>query len=141
MWAWSSDLCAADLRLPIPGWNVEMDGDLEAYHHDSVHANTLSKHTIGNLLVHDIFGHHQVLTMARRNIADLDAVPESQWDAGDYIRRVYGVFPNFQISGIRGGHFLISQILPGPTPTTSTTIQTILTRSEEPTSELPSLMR
>src|SRR3546814_16400619 len=65
--------------------------------------------------------------MARRNIADLDAVPESQWDAGDYIRRVYGVFPNFQISGIRGGHFLISQILPGPTPTTSTTIQTILT--------------
>src|SRR3546814_8787597 len=104
-----------------------MDCYLEAYHHDSVHANTLSKHTIGNLLVHDIFGHHQVLTMARRNIADLDAVPESQWDAGDYIRRVYGVFPNFQISGIRGGHFLISQILPGPTPTTSTTIQTILT--------------
>src|SRR3546814_9864143 len=82
--------------------------------------------------------------MARRNIADLDAVPESQWDAGDYIRRVYGVFPNFQISGIRGGHFLISQILPGPTPTTSTTIQTILTgkkRSEEHTSELQSLMR
>src|SRR3546814_6184359 len=64
--------------LPGPGWKVTMDGYLEAYHHDSVHANTLSKHTIGNLLVHDIFGHHQVLTMARRNIADLDAVPESQ---------------------------------------------------------------
>src|SRR3546814_5215085 len=79
--------------------------------------------------------------MARRNIADLDAVPESQWDAGDYIRRVYGVFPNFQISGIRGGHFLISQILPGPTPTTSTTIQTMWSRSEEHTSELQSLMR
>src|SRR3546814_19443079 len=73
--------------------------------------------------------------MARRNIADLDAVPESQWDAGDYIRRVYGVFPNFQISGIRGGHFLISQILPGPTPTTSTTIQTILTGKKPVTEE------
>src|SRR3546814_9686526 len=81
---WSSDVCSSDLGLhlfeqrllPGPGWKVTMDGYLEAYHHDSVHANTLSKHTIGNLLVHDIFGHHQVLTMARRNIADLDAVPE-----------------------------------------------------------------
>src|SRR3546814_16905942 len=105
-----------------------MDGYLEAYHHDSVHANTLSKHTIGNLLVHDIFGHHPVLTMARRNIAALDAVPAAQWDAGDYIRRVSGVFPTFQISGIRGGHFLIRQILPGPTPATSTTNPPIFTR-------------
>src|SRR3546814_16284928 len=80
-----------DTLFPYTTLFRSMDGYLEAYHHDSVHANTLSKHTIGNLLVHDIFGHHQVLTMARRNIADLDAVPESQWDAGDYIRRVYGV--------------------------------------------------
>src|SRR3546814_12774398 len=73
--------------------------------------------------------------MALRNIADLDAVPESQLDAGDYIRRVYGVFPNFQISGIRGGHFLNSQILPGPTPTTSTTNQPILTGKQLVTEE------
>src|SRR3546814_8206993 len=60
---WSSDVCSSDLHLfeqrllPGPGWKVTMYGYLEAYHHDSVHANTLSKHTIGNLLVHDIFGH------------------------------------------------------------------------------------
>src|SRR3546814_2734034 len=48
---------------------------------------------------------------------------------------IYGVFPKSQNAGIRGGHFLISRILPGPTPTTSTTIQTILTGKKPVTEE------
>jgi phenylpropionate dioxygenase-like ring-hydroxylating dioxygenase large terminal subunit len=118
--------------LPGPGWKVTMDGYLEAYHHDNVHANTLSKHTIGNLLVHDLFGRHQLLTMARRNLPELETLPPSEWDAGDYIRQIHCTFPNFQLSGIRGGHCLVSQIFPGLTPSESVTIQTILS-AEKPT--------
>ncbi len=121
--------------LPGPGWKVTMDGYLEAYHHDSVHANTLSKHTIGNLLVHDVYGHHQVLTMARRNLPELQSKPECEWEAASYIRRIYCIFPNFQLSGIRGGHCLVSQIFPGPTPTDSVTIQTILSAKKPETPE------
>jgi nitrite reductase/ring-hydroxylating ferredoxin subunit len=120
--------------IASPGWKVTMDGYLEAYHHDTVHADTLSKHTIGNLLVHDIHGHHQILTMARRNLTELVELPESKWQASNYLRRIYCVFPNFQVSGIVGGYFLISQILPGDCATRSVTIQTILT-GKKPESE------
>jgi phenylpropionate dioxygenase-like ring-hydroxylating dioxygenase large terminal subunit len=118
-----------------PGWKVAMDGYLEAYHHDSVHANTLSKHTIGNLLVHDVFGHHQILTMGRRNLGELLDKPESEWDAAAYIRRIHCIFPNFQLSGIRGGYCLVSQIQPGTTPEESITIQTILASKKPETEE------
>jgi phenylpropionate dioxygenase-like ring-hydroxylating dioxygenase large terminal subunit len=121
--------------LPGPGWKVTMDGYLEAYHHDTVHANTLSKHTIGNVLVHDIYGHHQVLTMARRNLTELETLPETEWQASNYIRQVHCIFPNFQLSGIRGGHCLISQIFPGPTADCSLTTQTILSAHKPETAE------
>lgn len=120
----------AQRTIPSPGWKVTMDGYLEAYHHDTVHANTLSKHTIGNLLVHDIHGHHQILTMARRNLPELAEKPEKDWDAINYLRRIYCIFPNFQISGIVGGYFLVSQILPGDNARQAVTIQTILTATE-----------
>jgi len=125
----------AQRTIPSPGWKVTMDGYLEAYHHDTVHANTLSKHTIGNLLVHDIHGHHQILTMARRNLPDLAVLPEAEWNAINYLRRIYCIFPNFQISGIVGGYFLVSQILPDASPMRSVTIQTILTAREPVTPE------
>jgi hypothetical protein len=112
-----------------------MDGYLEAYHHDTVHANTLSKHTIGNLLVHDVHGPHQILTMARRNLPDLAQMPEAEWDAMQYLRRIYCIFPNFQVSGILGGYFLVSQILPGASASASVTIQTILTAHEPKTEQ------
>lgn len=121
--------------LPGPGWKVTMDGYLEAYHHDTVHANTLSRHTIGNLLVHDIHGHHQVLTMARRNLPELETLPEAEWNADKYIRQVHAIFPNFQVSGIVGGHCLVSQIFPGRTPTESVTVQSILIARDPATAE------
>lgn len=125
----------AQRTIASPGWKVTMDGYLEAYHHDTVHANTLSKHTIGNLMVHDLFGHHQILTMARRNLPVLADLPESEWDAMSHLRRIYCIFPNFQISGIIGGHFLVSQILPGPSATESVTIQTILSAHKPETAD------
>lgn len=125
----------AQRSIKSPGWKVTMDGYLEAYHHDTVHANTLSKHTIGNLLVHDVHGHHQILTMARRNLPELEQLPESEWSALDYLRRIYCVFPNFQISGIVGGYFLVSQILPGQTAKEGITVQTILTAKKPETDE------
>ena len=121
--------------IPGPGWKVTMDGYLEAYHHDSVHANTLAKHTIGNLCVHVTFGPHQRLVMGRLNLAELNDIPEADWDAQAYIRLIHSIFPNFSISGIRGGHCLVSQILPGDDAKQTLTIQTILSASKPDTPE------
>ena len=122
-------------ELAGPGWKPTMDGYLEVYHHDSVHRTTVGRHTIGNLLVHDVFGPHQRLTFGRRNLPELETLPEPEWRADNYIRIIHSVFPNLSISGIVGGHCLVSQIFPGPTHETTTTRQTVLCSTDEQTPE------
>ena len=121
--------------LPGPGWKATLDGYLEVYHHDSVHRSTVGQYTIGNLLVHDIYGHHQRLTFGRRNLPDLETLPECDWQPDDYIRIIHSVFPNLSISGIVGGHCLVSQVFPGATHETTTTRQTVLCSTGEQTEE------
>jgi phenylpropionate dioxygenase-like ring-hydroxylating dioxygenase large terminal subunit len=122
-------------EIPGPGWKVTMDGYLEAYHHDQVHAKTLALHTIGNLLVHDTYGPHQRLVMARKNLGELGAQPETAWDAQSHLRLIHSIFPNMSISGILGDHCLVSQILPGDNPQETITRQTILSAKEPLTAE------
>ena len=121
--------------LAGPGWKATLDGYLEVYHHDSVHRSTVGQHTIGNLLVHDIFGPHQRLTFGRRNLPELETLPEPDWQPDNYIRIIHSVFPNLSISGIVGGHCLVSQVFPGSTHETTTTRQTVLCSTGEQTDE------
>ena len=122
-------------ELDGPGWKATLDGYLEVYHHDSVHRSTVGQYTIGNLLVHDVYGPHQRLTFGRRNLPELESLPESEWRPDDYIRIIHSVFPNLSISGIVGGHCLVSQIFPGPTHETTVTRQTVLCSTAEQTDE------
>ena len=133
-------------ELEGPGWKVALDGYLEAYHHNSLHGRTVGKHTVGNLLVLDTWGPHQRLTFGRKSLAELLDKPETEWDAEKHIRLIHNCFPNTSISGILGDHCLLSQVFPGPTPTTTLTRQTVLvakppqTESEHAASELFSAM-
>lgn len=120
-------------EIPGPGWKVTMDGYLEAYHHDQVHATTLALHTIGNLLVHDTYGPHQRLVMGRKNLGDLDGLPESEWNAPEKLRLIHSIFPNMSISGILGDHCLVSQIRPAENPRETITRQTILSAKKPET--------
>jgi phenylpropionate dioxygenase-like ring-hydroxylating dioxygenase large terminal subunit len=112
--------------LQGPGWKATLDGYLEVYHHDTVHGKTVGQHTIGNLLVHDTYGPHQRLTFGRKTLKDLDPEDGHDWDGNQYIRIIHSVFPNLSISGIIGGHCLVSQIFPGETPDCTVTRQTLL---------------
>jgi len=122
-------------EIPGPGWKVTWDGYLEAYHHNTVHANTLAKHTIGNLMLHDTYGPHQRLTMGRRTLGSLSDIPESQWDPQTHLRLIHSVFPNVSVSGILGDHCLVSQLFPGPTPDRTITRQSVLAAREPVTQE------
>ena len=119
--------------LPGSGWKATIDGYLEVYHHDTVHGRTVGKHTVGNLLVHDTYGPHQRLTFGRKNLNELDHMEGDDWDANQYIRIIHSVFPNLSISGIVGGHCLISQVFPGETADTTITRQTLLCATEPET--------
>lgn len=116
--------------LPGPGWKVTIDGYLEVYHHDTVHGKTVGKHTVGNLLVHDTYGPHQRLTFGRKSLSELDQEEGDGWDGNQYIRIVHSVFPNLSISGIVGGHCLVSQVFPGDSPSSTVTRQTLLCASK-----------
>ena len=119
--------------LNSPGWKATFDGYLEVYHHDTVHGKTVGKHTVGNLLVHDTYGPHQRLTFGRKNLEDLDKEKGDDWDGSQYIRIIHSVFPNLSISGIIGGHCLVSQVFPGDSPDSTITRQTLLCASRPET--------
>ncbi|NDZ17730.1 hypothetical protein C7T35_32040 [Variovorax sp. WS11] len=121
-------------ELDGPGWKVAWDGYLESYHHTTVHPLTVGRYTIGNLTLHDTFGPHQRIVFARRTLEALKVTPEAEWDAEAHIRRIHLVFPNLAISGVIGGHCLVSQMFPGATPSSSVTRQTILC-AHAPTSD------
>ena len=113
-----------------------MDGYLEAYHHNQLHGDTVGKHTVGNLLVLDTYGPHQRLTFGRKSLSELVDKPEEEWlDPMDHIRLIHSGFPNLSISGVLGGHCLVSQIFPTSSPDSTITRQTILSAKEPKTKE------
>lgn len=120
--------------LPGPGWKVTMDGYLEVYHHNQLHTGTVGQMTVGNLLVLDHWGPHQRLTFGRRSLGELASQPKSDWQPDAHVRLIHSCFPNLSISGILGGHCLVSQIFPGPEPDTTITVQTVLA-AHAPTDE------
>lgn len=122
-------------EIPGPGWKVAWDGYLEAYHHNTVHVNTVGRFTIGNLSLHDTYGPHQRIVFGRRTLSELMDLPEEQWEPEKHIRRIHLGFPNLAISGVLGDHCLVSQVFPGPTPDTTTTRQSVLAAREPVTPE------
>ena len=124
----------AQRDIPGPGWKAAWDGYLESYHHNTVHGATVGRYTIGNLMLHDVYGPHQRLVFGRRTLSELDGVPETQWDCEKHMRRIHIGFPNLAISGVVGDHCLVSQLFPGPTPDTTVTRQTVLAAREPVTS-------
>ena len=118
------------------GWKATLDGYLEVYHHDSVHGKTVGPYTVGNLLVHDTWGTHQRMVIARKDITELNDIAPENWEAPEsYIRVVHSVFPNLSISAILGGQCLIGFVYPGETSTTTVTRQLILSAEAPETDE------
>jgi phenylpropionate dioxygenase-like ring-hydroxylating dioxygenase large terminal subunit len=109
-----------------PGWKVAWDGYLEAYHHNTLHANTVGKYTIGNLMLQDVYGPHQRITFGRRTLKEMLAQDESEWEPEKHLRMIHSVFPNVSISGVLGDHCLVSQVFPGPTMDRTITRQLVL---------------
>ncbi len=126
----------AQRELDGPGWKVTWDGYMESYHHNTLHANTVGKFTIGNLMLHDIYGPHQRITFGRKSLIDLVGKPEDEWgDPEEHVRLIHSCFPNLSVSGILGDHCLVSQVFPGPTPDRTVTRQNVLAAREPRTPE------
>ena len=119
-----------------PGWKIAWDGYLEAYHHNTLHAESVGKYTVGNLMLHDTYGPHQRIVFGRKSLKDIANLEEESWDdPSDHIRLIHSVFPNTSISGVVGDHCLVSQVFPGSTPGSTLTRQSIMCAKEPKTKD------
>jgi len=111
-------------ELVGPNWKVAYDGYVDGYHLDILHKDTLGKDVMGNVMTVDAWGPHQRVAFARRNLHELRDVPRSEWQPGGHMGLVHTVFPHVSVAGNGGTGMMVSQLIPGPTPDRSRTIQT-----------------
>lgn len=110
-------------ELPTSNWKVAHDGYLEGYHFAILHPKSIAQQVMSNIMTYDSFGPHQRVGFPTHKIADLRKKPQEAWDLEEGVTVVRTIFPNvsFAISAKHGG--MMSQLLPGPTPDKSRTIQ------------------
>ncbi|MFT4657987.1 MAG: phenylpropionate dioxygenase-like ring-hydroxylating dioxygenase large terminal subunit [Candidatus Aldehydirespiratoraceae bacterium] len=111
-------------RLVGPNWKIAFDGYVDGYHLDILHKDTLGVDTMGNVMTWDAWGPHQRVAFARHVTHELRDIPETEWDPAKHVGFVHTVFPHVSVAGNGGRGAMISQLIPGPTPDRSITVQT-----------------
>jgi nitrite reductase/ring-hydroxylating ferredoxin subunit len=109
-------------ELPTSNWKVAHDGYLEGYHFSTLHPNTIAKQMMSNIMIYDAYGPHQRVAFPSHKLAQLGdkRVQDLQTEEGVAVVRT--VFPNVSFAVSQHGG-MVSQLLPGPTPDRSRTIQ------------------
>ena len=109
--------------ITSPNWKLAADGYLDGYHIGLLHRNTIGVRAINNRNTYDLFGPHVRIGFAGKDIGQVDALPEDQWELGDVMSLVHYVFPNVSISGGHKDTIQLSRLFPGPGVGESTTVQ------------------
>jgi phenylpropionate dioxygenase-like ring-hydroxylating dioxygenase large terminal subunit len=120
--------------LTATNWKLAVDTYLEGYHFASLHPKTINPINYDNLMVFDAYGPHTRQGFPRRNVHDMAALPEDEWDVPRYITCVYQLFPNVAFTVSPEG-ILINAVYPGGRYNESTTVQTHYTREPLTTDE------
>jgi nitrite reductase/ring-hydroxylating ferredoxin subunit len=115
-----------------PNWKIAYDGYLDFYHLPFLHRNSFGP-DISNKAIYRAWGPHQRVTSPDPAMIDMQAQPEHEWDLDRICGGVWTIFPHVSFAGGSGGG-LISQLFPGPTPGTSTTVQSYFL-AKEPSEE------
>jgi len=109
-------------ELPTSNWKVAHDGYLEGYHFSTLHPKTVGAQVMSNIMTYDAYGPHQRVAFPEHRIKELLSKPSEEWKTEEGIAVVRTLFPNvsFAVSKMGG---MVSQLMPGPTPDKSRTIQ------------------
>jgi len=92
-------------------WKLMADANLEAYHFQYLHRDTIAELFHDNLMVADHFGDHMRITLPKRSIATLRELPESQWNLAGHCNIIYYFFPNLMFLFI-GDHATVATAWP-----------------------------
>ena len=111
-------------QLEGANWKVCYDGYLEGYHFASLHRDTIFKSVMSNVMTYDAWGPHQRVGFARQGLDLYSQKPEAEWEPFAGISVVCTLFPNVSFA-LAPTATLVSQLMPGPTPDRSVTLQTV----------------
>lgn len=92
-------------------WKLPFEGNLETYHFQYAHRNTIAGLFYDNLLMADHDGEHQRLFLPKRSIEGLRGEPQSQWQVGPHANIIYFFFPATFILH-EGDHANVFTVLP-----------------------------
>lgn len=126
--------------LPATNWKLAVDTYLEGYHFASLHPTNINLINYDNSMVFEAFGPHSRQGFPRRNLLDLNGIPEAEWDVHHHLTCVHQVFPNVAFTVSPEG-ILINAVYPGARYDESTTIQTHYTRTPITTDEERAVMQ
>lgn len=82
-------------------WKLLLETFLESYHVFSLHRETVHPYYFSLPMVADRIGPHLRFPVARRTLADLKNVPESQWRLADHATVQWYLAPNALLSATR----------------------------------------
>jgi phenylpropionate dioxygenase-like ring-hydroxylating dioxygenase large terminal subunit len=122
------------VELPGANWKVCYDGYLEGYHFATLHTETIFTFSANNIMAYDSYGPHQRIGFPHHTLADLNDKPQEEWETGEGMSVIRTLFPHISLAGGPEGG-LISQLIPGPTPAQSRTIQTYIYAHQPQTDE------
>lgn len=74
-------------------WKLPFEGNLETYHFQYAHRDTIAGLFYDNLLIADHEGPHQRLVLPKRSIEGLRVRPEGDWQLGPHSNIIYFFFP------------------------------------------------
>jgi len=74
-------------------WKIPFEGNLETYHFQYAHRNTIAGLFFDNLLMADHDGRHHRIVLPKRSMPMLRQQPESDWRIGPHANIIYCFFP------------------------------------------------
>ncbi len=74
-------------------WKIPFEGNLETYHFQYAHRDSIAGLFHDNLLIADHDGRHHRLLLPKRSMASLRGTPEADWDLGPHANIIYYFFP------------------------------------------------
>lgn len=92
-------------------WKLPFEGNLETYHFQYAHRNTIASLFYDNLLMADHDRQHQRLFLPKRSIESLRGQSKNQWQVGPHANIIYYFFPATFILH-EGDHANVFTVLP-----------------------------
>jgi phenylpropionate dioxygenase-like ring-hydroxylating dioxygenase large terminal subunit len=74
-------------------WKIPFEGNLETYHFQYAHRNSIAGLFYDNLLIADHDRQHQRLVLPKRTMESLRGQPQSDWNIGPHSNIIYFFFP------------------------------------------------